>query len=670
LTAPVEPGLRDAWARCSDRFTDDRVAGTVLGTVGPGGAARLGVDAEGLLAIDNGALRMQPLTHRGWGREAIAYGPFERAPGLAFAAHVLNGHMASQTFYFPETRRERARRLLSDARRLRFRRREHHYENLAVGLLPAPDTTDPLSGHGFVVHAATEDNGELWGSVAGRPQRIVRGVQNLPFVFVVALRETGAAYYTASVPGAVGAAGYPHLRPVGIDTAVPVGPLYATVAQRILGEVGYHVDTRVHGVEVATVEAWSAWYGSAEGADRLTGTGPLDGRRADTGNWWRRIGDGLVRTAGGARPATTGAPGGAALEAVGPLGLGHVVVDAGRAPARVELQWRLGAGDARLAAVLDGGGCRLVARDSEGVERELAADTRTPLLPGKHTLQVADDGRTVTVHVDGQLLGEQWYDVERFADAGGMAIIAQGDVLLRDAEAHPREVPLPDALDCGAPWVPAPSVGVVDERFDATITDLDGAETPSGRVQWRRIEGTGRIALADDHAIVVADRTTPNPGRTIYTFPWDSPDYADLTLDMTIPGTARGEGHNGRCGVVFWQDADNYLVVNFFVDDVFDGASISTFYHLGGYENMYDAVWTLVRGVEWGLRCTLRCTFDGARFLACTNGEPSLVRALTDVYPDARPLRIQEVGIIVNREWGDDTGSILHCFRAGRRAPG
>ncbi len=69
---------------------------------------------------------------------------------------------------------------------------------------------------------------------------------------------------------------------------------------------------------------------------------------------------------------------------------------------------------------------------------------------------------------------------------------------------------------------------------------------------------------------------------------------------MTIPGTGRGEGHGGRCGVVFWQDPDNYLVVNLFVDDVFDGASISTFYHLGGNEDMYDAVWTLVRGVVHG----------------------------------------------------------------------
>ncbi len=628
-----------------------------------------GSTPEGLLAIDNGALRMQPLVQRGWGREAIAYGPFERVPGLAFAAHVLNGHMASQTFYFPETRGKRLRRLLSSVRRLQFRRREHHYENLAVGLFAAPDTSDPLTGHGFVVHAATEDNGELWGAVAGRAQRIVRGVQNLPFVFVVALRERGAAYYTASVTGAVGAAGYPRLRPVGIDTANPAGPVYATVAQRILGEVGYHVDTRVYGVEIAPIEAWASWYGTAAGADRLVGHGPLDIRSADVGGDWRAIGAGLVRTDAGARSADPTSAGGGALDGIGAVGLAHVVIDAGPGPGRAELRWRLAPGGAHLAAVLDGAGCRLVARDDDHPDRELAADPRTALRPGPHTLQVLDDGRTVTVHVDGVLLGEAWVSVTGVADAGGIATIAEGDVVLRDVEAHPREVELPDELDCGRPWTPPPSVDVIDERFDAVSGDLDGAATPSGRVQWRRVEGTGRIELAGDHARVVADRETPNPGRTIFTIPWTSPDHADLTLEMTIPGTTRGEGHNGRCGLVFWQDPDNYLVVNFFVDDVFDGASISTFYHLDGHENMYDAVWTLVRAVEWGRRCTLRCTFDGARFLAYSNGEPSLVRALTDVYPDAAPLRIEEVGIIVNREWGDDTGSLLHRFTAGQRAP-
>ena len=156
---------------------------------------------------------------------------------------------------------------------------------------------------------------------------------------------------------------------------------------------------------------------------------------------------------------------------------------------------------------------------------------------------------------------------------------------------------------------------------------------------------------------VRASREVPNPGRTIYNAPWPHPDFADLSVEMTPPGTRAEEGHAGRGGVTFWQDPDNYLVVNVFLDDTFDGASISSFYHLDGQEEMYDAVWTLVRGVRWGERCTLRVAFDGTRFLAYMNGEPCLYRALSDVYPTTPPLHINSVGLIVNWEWGDDTGT-------------
>ena len=120
--------------------------------------------------------------------------------------------------------------------------------------------------------------------------------------------------------------------------------------------------------------------------------------------------------------------------------------------------------------------------------------------------------------------------------------------------------------------------------------------------------------------------------------------------------------------MVFWQDPENYLVVNVYVDDDFDGASISTFYRIGGHENMYDAVWTLVRGMTYGERCTLRTAFDGERFLSWANEEPALVRALTDVYPDAPRLRIERLGLIVNEEWGDDTGSVIHRYLGAVRA--
>ena len=302
----------------------------------------------------------------------------------------------------------------------------------------------------------------------------------------------------------------------------------------------------------------------------------------------------------------------------------------------------------------------------------LLQDGSSRLVPGRaHAVAVLDDGRTLGVQLDGRLVGQTWANVSDSPDpsAGPVSVALRGGLVVRDVELHPREVPMHESLDCGAPWEPAQSEVVVEEHFDLVAPDLHGSTTPSGGRLWSRDEGEGRIELHGTGARVRADRVRPNPGRTVFTVPWEDPDHADLCLDMTMPGTSRGEGHDGRCGVVLWQDADNYLVANLFVDDTFDGASVSTFYHLGGKENMYDAVWTLVRGVDFGHRCQLRVAFDGQRFQADVNGEPALTRALTDVYPGAAPLRIARVGIVVNREWGDDTGSTLHGFTAGGRRP-
>ena len=120
---------------------------------------------------------------------------------------------------------------------------------------------------------------------------------------------------------------------------------------------------------------------------------------------------------------------------------------------------------------------------------------------------------------------------------------------------------------------------------------------------------------------------------------------------------------------MLWQDPENYLVANIFLDNLFPGASISTFLRSRGHEDMYDAVWTLLHQVRFGERCTLRLVSDGRRFLAYFGDEPSLHRAFTDVYPDAPPLEIRRVGIVVNREWGDDTGTVFHRFIA-RSGPG
>ena len=78
-----------------DGFDDELPPGRVIGSRAPGGFTRRGADAERHIAIDHGALRIGHLDRPGWGRAAIAYGPFEPAAGLLATVHVLNGHNAS-----------------------------------------------------------------------------------------------------------------------------------------------------------------------------------------------------------------------------------------------------------------------------------------------------------------------------------------------------------------------------------------------------------------------------------------------------------------------------------------------------------------------------------------------------------------------------------------------
>jgi hypothetical protein len=90
---------------------------------------------------------------------------------------------------------------------------------------------------------------------------------------------------------------------------------------------------------------------------------------------------------------------------------------------------------------------------------------------------------------------------------------------------------------------------------------------------------------------------------------------------------------------------------------------MSSFFHIDGFEEIYDAVWTNVGDrIYWGKPYNLRATFDGTHYLAFVDGEPVLYRAMTDVYPDIKPLKINRVGIVANWEWGNDTGSIFENF--------
>ncbi|MDP2005234.1 MAG: hypothetical protein Q8K45_06130 [Rubrivivax sp.] len=683
-----------------DSFAAPARPGALVGTATAAGVPRHVVDAEGVIGADNGALRIQPLVEPGWGRAGIAYGPYARSGGLAFVVSMLNGHNTAQSENLTETfrarldrwlagpevhrRRERLLTWLRSRRKARMLRQWRWWwrarkgavpvpridENLALGWFATARPGDPVhEGNALVMHATGAENGELRVRTGPALLPAVRGVQNLPMHYVVVLREQGAAYYAASLPGSRGLGHHPALRPLGIDAFHADPQVYAGLFQSTLGQIGFRLDTRVYGLRVAPVPAWSHWFGSAHAADRCTGSGNVTDTAAEVGGRWhtpngdgpRRSPRGLVAAAG---------DGLAWLQPSAPSGLLHVIVEAGvNSAASASLVWRCADAANHWQLLLSGAGCELAVR-VQGQWTQLAHDASVALRAGvAHSVQILDDGRSIGLHLDGALLFGRRFDDVRLQDAAGVGLALTGPaeaIWLRQFEAHPRSCPLPPELALAMPPWRLGTEAVLTECFEGGPRALADKPASKGSAVWRRTMGTGHIDLVGDgSARVRADASHPNPGRLAYTVAWAEAGFADLEVEITPPGSRRGEREHGRAGLVFWQDDDNFILVNNWLNDSYGGASVSCFSCLGGFEDLYDAVWTNVgERVRWGAAHRFRVAFDGMHLLALVDDEPVLYRALTDIYADAPRLQIRRVGLIANWEWGNDTGSTFRRFLA------
>ena len=213
--------------------------------------------------------------------------------------------------------------------------------------------------------------------------------------------------------------------------------------------------------------------------------------------------------------------------------------------------------------------------------------------------------------------------------------------------------------------MPQPGVMTVWDELTGNGEPLHRSKTSIGQREWQMSLGEGELQRDLRGTEVLASTITPNPGRSIYTFNWHDIAFASTSVDIIPPGTARGQGERGRGGLVFWEDADNYIVISTWLDDSYSGASVSAFFHLNGSEELYDSIGTNVgREIDWGKPYNLRADFDGATFVVYLNQKPVLYRALSDIYPKQQPLKIRRVGLAVNWEWGDDTGSLFENFVA------
>ncbi len=687
-----------ATAPHTDSYSDDQPSGRVIGTSSPSGATRKGIDVENMIAIDNGALRIRPLAIPGWGREGIAYGPYTRTNGLAFSIFLVNGHNTSQAGDIADSVPRRLLRwaqgghkenpmgrfwgwIRSDKRESLVRRincwvrSSKKYvqipvidENLALGFFPNEVPSNPLTeGNAFVVHATGPENGELWVRVGANLLPALKGLQNLQVYYIVILREKGAAYYAASVPNTHGLVAYPNMRPLAIDPFNDDATVYAAVYQSVLGQIGFSVDTRVYGVQVEQIPELTTWYGTAHAGDRLMGNSVLDGSQAEAGGFWRVYEGSYERTEKGLRPTGTGNL--AVLYPDAPSGLIHTAIATPAVVPASSILWRVQDENNFWSLLMDGENCQLWIQE-DGTWTNVASFRDCYLQPNVvNSAQILDNGKTFSLYLNGKLVFQTEFADKRLQNATGVGLYvpdASSSLYFHSFEAHPRRIPIPTTLDLGAPWVAESSQAIITDDFDGATGDLVGKTTNTGGKVWRKDIGVGVIELTGSStAKVRASPQHPNPGRTAYTVSWDNPDFADVQLDITPPGTQRKQGEKGRGGLIFWQDANNYITISTWLDDSYGGASISSFFYLKGFEDLYDAVWTNVGSrVYWGIPYTLRVVFDGMNYTAFVNDEPVLYRALTDVYPDTRRLDINRIGIVSNWEWGNDTGSVFDNFVA------
>ena len=675
----------------NETFGDDCRTGRVLGSRSPDGWLRQGADRERKIGIDHGALRFQPLVTPGWGRQGIAYGPLAREAGLAFAVAITNGHNTSESSVITDgmARRvwrwargpgidpvpQRLRALLRGPRKrglvrrmfgwLRWTPAFHKWpdmnENLAVGWFGSAAPEDPTTdGCGFVVHAALGDNGELWARHGAACLPALRGLQNVRVYYFVILREQGAVCYASAGPDVAGLPAMPMMRPIAIDPHNRQTRLFAGVHQCLLGQIGFRVDTRVHGIRIDLLPEFAEG-GPGQIGDALTGDGPLEGAGSD----WRTLRGGIRRTGRGA--VSDGQELLAVLRCPEEVGLIHALVDSD-ATGGWGLVWRLVDEETYWALEIEGDTVRLV-RSEGGKRRSLAVDAgRAAPRGGLRSLQVSDAGGEVGCFLDGERLFDGPIEAPSQpgpSNAGIWLAASAAAVAVRDFECHPRAVPVPADLRFPAPWRRFGSTVVLSDRFAGGEGEVTGRAPETGTGRWERAVGTGALIADGSGARVRGTVQSPNPGRTFHTLPWSQPDFADVEVEIQPPGTGRGEKEHCRSGLVLWQDEDNYLTVSAWLADEYEGASISFFTKRHGFEELYDAIWTMVGDkVTWGRPFRLRLTCDGDRFVVFLGGEAILERSLSDLYPDDPPLQIRAVGLGTNWEWGDDTGSVFKEFVA------
>jgi hypothetical protein len=358
----------------------------------------------------------------------------------------------------------------------------------------------------------------------------------------------------------------------------------------------------------------------------------------------------------------------AIVEPEEPSGLIHALVRVDSPSAHAGLAWRVRDSRNMWLLKVSVEGCALL-QIEDGIETCVVKDREHGLMPNtESSIQVLDSDDQIGCYLNGARLFDKWISDGCLEGSTGVGIslAGGGSTCIRGFEAHASRVPMPERICFEPSWCRLGEKVEIADDFAGPEGDLAGHKPKVGEGCWERTLGVGHFDLTGrGTGRVRGTPAAPHPGRSFYTLPWHQSDFADLEMTITPPGQKRGEDQNCRCGFVFWQDNDNYVSITTWILDNYEGASLCVFPKLLGFEELFDAVWTMVSNkITWGKPFNLRVPFDGNNFMILLNGEPVLERALTDIYPNDAPLHIKRVGIAVNWEWGNDTGSTFENFIA------
>src|SRR5690606_294838 len=158
-------------------------------------------------------------------------------------------------------------------------------------------------------------------------------------------------------------------RPIAIDPFNTDKTLYAGIHQCVLGQIGFRVDTRIHGVHIGQIPELTRPFGTAHAGDSLTGQGELKGK-APLGGTWHILGGRIARTE---RGAVADGKALALLDPGVPSGRVHALFETTDIPTASGLVWRVRDSENFWLLKLSDNGCFLV-RVENGAEIAVAYD--------------------------------------------------------------------------------------------------------------------------------------------------------------------------------------------------------------------------------------------------------------------------------------------------------